>query len=200
MSETVVNYDGAMGRWEPNARGRLEQAALDLFEERGFDQTTVAAIAERAGLTERTFFRHFADKREVLFGVAEPLRAAITDAVAALPAAAPPIEAAAAAVLTVSAGLQDRREHARRRQALIAGNRELQERDLIKMANLAAMLTDALLARGVPDLQARLAAETAIAVFKIAFERWLEGSAPRELAPLLVEAFAEFRVVAAGLG
>ena len=67
MSVTAIKYDRGMTRWEPNARGRLERAALELYGERGFEQTTVAEIAERAGLTERTFFRHFADKREVLF-------------------------------------------------------------------------------------------------------------------------------------
>ena len=63
-----------MGRWEPDARGRLVKAAMELYGERGFEQTTVAEIAERAGLTERTFFRHFADKREVLFAGAGALR------------------------------------------------------------------------------------------------------------------------------
>jgi hypothetical protein len=67
MSVAVINWDRDMTRWEPNARGRLEQAALALYGERGFENTTVAEIAARAGLTERTFFRHFADKREVLF-------------------------------------------------------------------------------------------------------------------------------------
>jgi AcrR family transcriptional regulator len=76
---TIIPYNGSdvndcheggeyMGRWEPDARGRLEQAALDLYQDRGFEQTTVTEIAERAGLTERTFFRYFADKREVVFG------------------------------------------------------------------------------------------------------------------------------------
>ena len=74
-----------MGRWEPNARGRLEQAAMELYLERGFDQTTVAEIAERAGLTERTFFRHFADKREVLFAGAGALQELLVSAVAGAP-------------------------------------------------------------------------------------------------------------------
>ncbi len=87
-----------MSRWEPNARGRLEQAALELYVERGFEQTTVAEIAERAGLTERTFFRHFADKREVLFAGAGTLRELLVSAVAGAPASAAPIEAVAAAL------------------------------------------------------------------------------------------------------
>ncbi|MER7370487.1 helix-turn-helix domain-containing protein, partial [Nonomuraea wenchangensis] len=79
-----------MGRWEPNARGRLEEAALELYGERGYEQTTVAEIARRAGLTERTFFRHFADKREVLFGGGTLLEERLTAAVAAAPDSAGP--------------------------------------------------------------------------------------------------------------
>ena len=140
---------GGMGRWEPDARGRLEQAALELYGERGFDHTTVAEIAERAGLTERTFFRHFADKREVLFGGAGALQELLVSAVADAPDAAAPIDAVAAALEAAGALLQERRELARQRQAVIAANPELQERELIKLASLAAALADALRRRGV---------------------------------------------------
>src|SRR6185312_8615863 len=88
-----------MSRWEPNARGRLEQAALDLYGERGFEQTTVAEIAERAGLTERTFFRYFADKREVLFGGSDEVRDALVEAVAAAPEPASPLAAVGAGLM-----------------------------------------------------------------------------------------------------
>ena len=98
MSPAVINYDGRVSRWEPNARGRLEQAALQLYVERGFEQTTVAEIAARAGLTERTFFRHFADKREVLFGGAGALQELMVSALASAPASAAPIDAVAAAL------------------------------------------------------------------------------------------------------
>src|SRR5215471_3367257 len=98
MSVAVIIMIGGMGRWEPNARGRLEQAALELYVERGFAQTTVAEIAERAGLTERTFFRHFADKREVLFAGADNLQEFLVSAVAGAPDSVPPIEAVAAAL------------------------------------------------------------------------------------------------------
>ena len=131
-----------MGRWEPDARGRLEQAALELYGERGFEQTTVAEIAERAGLTERTFFRHFADKREVLFAGADALQELLVDTVADAPASAAPIDAAAAGLEAAGALLQERRELARQRQAIIAANAELQERELIKLASLAAALAD----------------------------------------------------------
>src|SRR6266480_4879862 len=92
---------GGMGRWEPNARGRLERAALELYCELGYEQTTVAEIARRAGLTERTFFRHFADKREVLFAGSSSLLEALMNAVAAAPAEASPMDAAVAALQAV---------------------------------------------------------------------------------------------------
>ena len=139
-----------MGRWEPNARGRLEQAALELYAERGFEQTTVAEIAERAGLTERTFFRHFADKREVLFAGADTLQELFVSAVAERArvrrAARRGGGGARGRRPTCS---QERREYARRRQAVIAANAELQERELIKLASLSAALADALRRRGV---------------------------------------------------
>ena len=176
MSVAVITYDQCMGRWEPNARGRLEQAALELYVERGFEQTTVAEIAERAGLTERTFFRHFADKREVLFAGAGALQELLASAVAGAPDSAAPIDAVAAALEAAGALLQERREYARQRQAVIAANPELQERELIKLASLASALADALRRRGVTDPAASLTAEAGIAVFKIAFERWISGT------------------------
>ncbi len=159
-------------------RGRLEQAALALYGERGFENTTVAEIAERAGLTERTFFRHFADKREVLFWGAGALQELLVSAVAGAPDSAAPIDAVAAALEAAGALLQERREFARQRQAVIAANAELQERELIKLASLASALADALRRRGVDDPAASLTAEAGIAVFKIAFERWVDETQP----------------------
>src|ERR1700704_322662 len=111
-----------MGRWKPNARGRLEHAALELYGERGFDQTTVAEIAKRAGLTERTFFRHFADKREVLFSGAGSLQELLVSAVASAPDSAAPIEAVAAGLEAAGGVLQERREFSLQRQSIIAAN------------------------------------------------------------------------------
>src|SRR5580700_6480294 len=142
---------GAMSRWEPNARGRLEQAALDLYVERGFEQTTVAEIARRAGLTQRTFFRHFADKREVLFAGAGALQEFMVSAVASAPDSAAPIDAVAAALEAAANLLQERREYSRHRMAVIAANPELQERELIKLASLASAIAAALRGRGVPE-------------------------------------------------
>ena len=162
-----------MSRWEPNARGRLEQAALDLFAERGFEQTTAAEIAERAGLTKRTFFRHFADKREVLFGGGAELQAIFVDNLAGAPPSAAPIDALAASLEAAGAMLQERHAFARRRQAVIVANPELQERELVKLATIAAALAATLRERGVAEPAASLAAEAAIAAFKVGFERWV---------------------------
>ena len=102
-----------MGRWEPNARGRLELAALELYVERGFEQTTVAEIAKRAGLTERTFFRYFADKREVLFGGSASLQELLVSTVAGAPDLTNPLDAVALAIEAAAARLQERRDYAR---------------------------------------------------------------------------------------
>jgi AcrR family transcriptional regulator len=189
---------GDMGRWEPNARGRLEQAALELYLERGFEQTTVAEIAERAGLTERTFFRHFADKREVLFAGAGVLREFLVSTVTDAPESAAPIEAVAAALEAAGALLQERREYSLRRQAVIAANAGLQERELIKLASLASALAEALRQRGVTEPAASLTAEAGIAVFKIAFERWIGGPGQRELPQVMRESLDELKAVTTG--
>jgi AcrR family transcriptional regulator len=188
---------GRMSRWEPNARGRLEQAALELYGERGFEQTTVAEIAERAGLTERTFFRYFADKREVLFAGAVTLQESLVSAVASAPESVPPIDAVAAALEAAGLLLQQRREYARQRQAVIAANASLQERELIKLAALAAALADALRGRGVTDPAASLTAEAGIAVFKVAFERWVSDTGQQDLPQLMREALDELKAVTA---
>ena len=187
-----------MGRWEPNARGRLEQAAMGLFIERGFEQTTVAEIAGRAGLTERTFFRHFADKREVLFWGQDALRELLVSRIAAAPDSVAPIDAVAAALEAAAAGLQERREYSRQRQAVIAANQELQERELIKLASLSAALADALRQRGVTDPAASLAAEAGIAVFRIAIERWQNDPGQRDLVQLMRESLDALKATAAG--
>jgi AcrR family transcriptional regulator len=187
-----------MGRWEPNARGRLERAALELYSERGFEQTTVAEIAKRAGLTERTFFRHFADKREVLFWGAGALQELLVGTVARAPDSAAPIDAVAAAIEAAGALLQERREYARQRQAVIAANVELQERELIKLASLASAIAGTLRQRGVADLAASLAAEAGIAVFRIAFERWVSETGQADLPQLIRESLGELKAVTAG--
>jgi AcrR family transcriptional regulator len=187
-----------MVRWEPDARGRLAEAALELYAERGFERTTVAEIAERAGLTERTFFRHFADKREVLFGGSSSLEELLVGAVANAPDSFAPIEAVGAALDAVGAMFRDRREFSRQRQAIIAASAELRERELIKLASLSAALSEALRGRGVSEPEASLTAEVGIAVFRIAFERWVSEPDHEDLQQLMRESLEQLRTVTAG--
>ena len=197
MSVSVINYDGGMGRWEPDSRGRLAKAALELYGERGFENTTVAEIAERAGVTERTFFRHFADKREVLFGGAEELRELLISTVAGAVDSLPPVEAVAAGLETAAAVLQERREFSRRRQAIIAANPELQERELIKLAAWTSALAETLRIHGVAEPEASLTAEVGMAVFRTAFERWQDDDNEQELSALVRDSLVQLRAVTA---
>jgi AcrR family transcriptional regulator len=188
---------GGMGRWEPDARGRLERAAMELFVERGFEQTTVTEIAARAGLTQRTFFRYFADKREVLFAGAQLLQELLVSAVASAPESAAPIDAVAAALADAGAVMQERRDYSRQRQAVIDANPELQERELIKLATLASAIAGALRKRGVSDPAASLTAEAGIAVFKIAFTQWVYETGPADLPQIMRESFCALKAVTA---
>jgi len=186
-----------MGRWEPDARGRLAKAAMALYAEQGFDQTTVAEIAARAGLTERTFFRHFADKREVLFYGTEMLRDLLVRAVADVPATATAMDAVSVAFEAAGAVLQENPERVRLRDAIVSANAELRERELIKLAALAAAVAGALRDRGVPEPGASLAAETGVAVFKVAFARWVSAPGQPDLSAIFRESMAELRGVLA---
>lgn len=162
-----------MGRWEPEARRRMQEAALELFGECGYAQTTAAEVAERAGLTERTFFRHFSDKREVLFAD-EDLRDRLTTAVAAAPEGAPHVEAVAAGLEAVAVELEGRREASERRARIIAAHTELQERELKKLASWSEALEGVLRERGMSEPDAELLAEVSVAVFRVAYRRWLD--------------------------
>jgi AcrR family transcriptional regulator len=187
-----------MGRWQPHARGRLEKAAMDLYRERGFDRTTVAHIAARAGLTERTFFRYFADKREVLFSGSDALQTLMVDAIAEAPPGATPLEMVAAALEATASVLEPRRDFARQRNALISTHADLQEREVMKLNSLAAALAEALRGRDVLEPGASLAAEAGIAVFKVAFERWIEATPRRDLVHHIRAALAELKAITAG--
>ena len=197
MSLTVIRYHHVMSRWEPNARGRLMQAALELYVGQGFDQTTVAEIAELAGLTERTFFRYFADKREVLFWGAGALQELLVSTVADAPESDAPIVAINAAILAAGAVFQEQREGVLLRQTVIATNAELQERELIKLASLASAMAEALRQRGVAEPSASLSAEAGIAVLKIAFARWIGESNAQDLAQIIRALFVELKTVTA---
>ena len=173
------------------------QAALDLFAERGFAQTTAGDIAERAGVTERTFFRYFADKREVLFDGSETMTSAAHDATLAAPQEATPLEAALAGMTAAADLLEDRHERAVRRSRIIADNPTLQERELLKMAAMTEATTEALRARGVPDPAATLAAHSGVTVFHIAFTHWVSAEHPGLLADSLRQTATDLRAVTA---
>lgn len=198
MSATVIRYDAQMPRWQPNAHNRLQQAALDLYGEPGFEQTTVADIAKRAGLTERTFFRYFADKPEVLFAGAGALQELIVTRLAEAPESVAPIDAVASALEATADFFQEIREFSIQRQAVIDANPELRDRELIKLAKLAAAIAGTLRRRGVSDSAATLTAEAGIAAFKTAFQRWLKEPAQQDFAKLIRESIDELKAVTAG--
>jgi AcrR family transcriptional regulator len=192
-----------MGRWEPGARERLVVAAVDLFTEQGYDATTVAQIAERAGVTKSTFFRHFPDKRELLVAGQETLCRLLTEGIAEAPGDASPLEAVAAGLERAASAMGPmNRELAPRLKAAVAASAELQERDALKSVSLAAAMTAALLARGVPDPTAALASELGVLAFKRGFAEWSEGgrAAEDELAGYALTALDELRAASASLG
>jgi AcrR family transcriptional regulator len=187
-----------MGRWEPDSRGRLQEAALALYSERGFDQTTAAEIAKRAGVTERTFFRHFADKREVLFGGSAILRERIVNGVAAAPAEAGALDAVAEGLDAAASMLgEGRRDLTAQRHAVIMANPELSERELSKLADYSAAVAGTLRERGVSEPQATLAAGAGMTVLRVALERWANGDDDRDLPQIMRAALAELRAVTA---
>ncbi|MGN6444661.1 TetR/AcrR family transcriptional regulator [Amnibacterium sp.] len=171
-----------MVRWEPGAKERLQVAALDLFVEGGYEQTTVQDIAAAAGLTERTFFRHFADKREVLFAGGAEYRATFVDGVLNAPDGLGAFDYVRAA-LTAAAGFfaPERRPWSRKRQRVIDANPALLERESLKRAALGEAIAGALRDRGVQDPDARLAAETGVVVFHTAFTQWIAEGEERTL-------------------
>ncbi|WP_029291840.1 TetR/AcrR family transcriptional regulator [Cellulomonas sp. HZM] len=175
-----------MARWEPGTSDRLRAAALDLFVEQGFEQTTSAEIAHAAGVTERTFFRHFRDKREVLFGGQDQLELAFVTGIRDAPAGAPPLDLVAAALDSAAQFFTDeRRASSRVRQTVVDANPALQERERHKLASVAAVLRTELHAHGVPEPAARLAAESGATVFSISFAQWIapgEERGMREIA------------------
>jgi AcrR family transcriptional regulator len=181
-----------MVRWEPGAPERLQKAALELFATRGFEQTTATEIAQSVGLTERTFFRHFSDKREVLFYGQHLFAQAFLTGVNAAPPDASPIEIVARALQSAASFFPDeRRAYSRTRQSVIDQNPALQERERHKLASLATTIADALRARGVNELAATLAAESGVTVFGIAFTQWIREGEERSLADIAADVLHE---------
>jgi AcrR family transcriptional regulator len=190
-----------MSRWEPGARERLVVAAVDLFTEQGYDATTVAQVAERAGVTKSTFFRHFADKRELLVAGQETLSRLLAEGIGEAPASASPLEAVAVGLERASKAMgQVNREFAPRLKAAIAASTELQERDALKSVSLAAAMTTALAARGVPDSTAAIAGELGVLAFKRGYAQWAEGDSKDDLARHTLVALNELRAASASLG
>ncbi|GAA4552244.1 helix-turn-helix domain-containing protein [Pseudonocardia xishanensis] len=181
-----------MVRWEPGTPERLQAAALELFATRGYEQTTAAEIAQSVGLTERTFFRHFADKREVLFHGQQLFVAGFLEGARATPGDAAPLEVVRAALGSAAGFFGDeRRPHSRRRQTVIDANPALQERELHKMVGLADALRDLLRERGVAEPAATLAARVGTLVFEVSFATWIAEGEERSIDTIQAVVFAE---------
>jgi AcrR family transcriptional regulator len=192
-----------MARWEPGARERLVVAAVELFAEHGYDATTVAQIAEHAGVTRSTFFRYFPDKRDLLVAGQETLSRLLTEGIGEAPPGAGPLEAVAAGLERASSAMGPvNRELGPRLKAAVAASTELQERDALKSVGLAAAMTAALAARGVPGPTAQLAGELGVLAFKRGYAEWSEADRDTagELAPYTLAALDELRAASAALG
>jgi AcrR family transcriptional regulator len=181
-----------MVRWKPDARGRLAEAAMILFIERGYDEVTVADIAERAGLTKRSFFNHFADKREAAFASVDALQESVLAALAEADVDLGPLDAAVWAFAQAAAPVENYPDLARARQALIDSCPELQERDLMKRAAMASAVAGALERRGVPRRSAAFAAQVATTVFTTALDDWVHEP-ERGLGPSIQGALDDLR-------
>ncbi|WP_320672047.1 TetR/AcrR family transcriptional regulator [Patulibacter defluvii] len=173
-------------------------AAIALFDEQGYDDTTVAQIAERAGLTKRTFFRHFPDKREVLFGGGHELERAWTAAVSAAPPDATPLAAVVAGLDPIAEMFVERHAFARTRARIVDAAPELRERELIKLDDLASAIEAALRERGVSANDADLAARAGVIVFHAAFARWIAHDDPAAFRRLIDQSLEDLRSVTAG--
>jgi AcrR family transcriptional regulator len=189
-----------VSRWAPDARERLETAALDLFVTNGYEETTVAQIAERAGLNRATFFRHFAEKREVLFGGEDVLAGLFAGAIRAASPAATLNECLRAAFAAADVAMTpQQRAKAAQRVLVVAANSELQERGLLKHARIAGSMSAALRERGIDELSARLGAEVGMLAFTIAVERWMESNDDEPFSPHAEAALSDLQVRAAEL-
>ncbi|PSL04551.1 TetR family transcriptional regulator [Haloactinopolyspora alba] len=184
-----------MGRWQPGARERLERAALELFLERGFTETTVPQITARAGLTTRTFFRYFADKREVLFTGEELVPERVAHLMAQAPPSLGPMELITEILTSSAAEILERRDldYVLRRRAAIDAEPALRERELRKFSLLSEALEQGFRDRGVDDLTARLAAEVAVSTFRTAVTRWLDQHGDPDLPAMINQTLSAMR-------
>lgn len=186
-----------IARWEPNAPQRLAVAALDLFAERGYENTTVLDIAQRAGLAKSTFFRHFKDKREVLFGE-DALTEQLVTAISQAPTEATPLEAVARGIDALGRNVftPARRTFSARRRAVIEAHLDLQEREALKGISLTASIARDLARRGTPVLTARVAAELSALALTIAYEQWSEADNTDEFSDLARQILSEVQAAA----
>jgi AcrR family transcriptional regulator len=188
-----------MVRWEPGARERLQAAALELFAAQGFEQTTAAEIAGRVGLTERTFFRHFSDKREVLFDGQDLFLRGFLEGVEDAPQGAAPLDVIASTLQTATAFFPNaRRPYSRARQAVIDLNPALQERESHKLAGLATSVAAALRIRGIGEPAATLAGESCVTVFGISFAQWISEGETRSLSDIASDVLDALGALAGG--
>ena len=171
-----------MPRWEHGSEDRLKKAAIELFDEQGFENTSVIEISERARVTTRTFFRYFSDKREVLFAGSDELRAMLVEKILQAPDVGEPLKVVTAVLSEFDWESLGSRNSQRQRQAVIAANPELLERDLSKNHSIAVGVMDALRQRGVDADIARLAAHVGIQLFCTAYIHWLEAGVKSDLA------------------
>jgi AcrR family transcriptional regulator len=198
MTCHVITYSADMSRWRPGARERLERAAIELFAAQGFSATTVPQITAQAGLTTRTFFRHFADKREVLFGgqeVPEYAARLLADA----PASLDPLTLIIGGLQAVTeTRFEGRRDEFRRRRDIIRSDEGLRERELSKSAALAEVIRDGLAVRGVDSRTAALLAGSTVTVLNVAIDEWLDSNDnDRTLFKVMLEALQSLRAALA---
>jgi AcrR family transcriptional regulator len=185
-----------VARWEPGAGQRLQAAALALFQERGYHDVTVAEIAERAGLTRRTFFNHFADKREIFFAGAAVFRDAVVNYLAKVEQGVDPLDAAATALTNAGIDIGDYREYAAALRAIVDSSAEMRERELAKMADITDVLTKGLQARDLDRRSAWLVASCAVAAYQDAWQLWGENPTG-DFAALMSQAITQLRTAVA---
>ena len=189
-----------MARWQPDARERLEHAALELFAEQGFAETTVPQITARAGLTTRTFFRHFADKREVLFTGEEEVLLLVARLMAEAPAHLGPVPLIVFGLDALAAHFEGRHATLRARAAVVQSDAGLRERDLSKMGDLSDAITAGFRARGVDPLTSVLAARTAVTIVNVSIGRWLDEEAERPLIEIFHDTAGALQTLVSELG
>jgi AcrR family transcriptional regulator len=193
MTSRVITYAGAVSRWRPDARQRLERAALDLFARQGFAATTVPQIAQEAGLTTRTFFRHFADKREVLFG-GDEIPGIVTRLLADAPASLDPMTLIVEGLKTFAGTHFEGRQAAlRERRAIVRSDEGLRERELAKLDAVREAVRDGLVSRGTETMTAALLAETSVTLLHVTIDEWLDSDGDRPLADIIPETLETLR-------